>query len=91
MEHEQGISPGEVGLLYMTTALPSVIASKYAGDLGNQYGRANVLLFGMVQQGLFFMLGPKDLIWVEVIFDSFPSSSVSWGPFVLDHLLSGDC
>jgi len=53
LEHNMGMSTGQVGLIYVTTALPSVICSSYAGDLGNWYGRWVVILVGMVIQGSF--------------------------------------
>lgn len=56
-----------MGLIYVTTALPSVICSYLAGDIGNRFGRWVVICGGMVTQGAFFALGPKDLLWVEFV------------------------
>jgi len=67
LENEMHLTPGEVGLVYMVTAIPSVIGAKVSGGFGNRFGRARVIQLGMVMQGAFFALGPKDSVPVEVI------------------------
>jgi len=67
LEREVGMTSAEVGCTYVVTALPSVLASKVAGGLGNRFGRYRVLLGGMAIQGCFFALGPKDVFAMEVV------------------------
>ena len=67
MQDEFGFSVSEVGILYIIGAVPSVIGSKLAGGLGNKHGRWIVIMGGMIMQGSFFALGPKDNFPIEVI------------------------
>eukprot|EP00658_Telonema_sp_P-2_P011294 TRINITY_DN14287_c0_g1_i2.p1 TRINITY_DN14287_c0_g1~~TRINITY_DN14287_c0_g1_i2.p1 ORF type:complete len:176 (+),score=39.85 TRINITY_DN14287_c0_g1_i2:222-749(+) len=60
MEHEFHLSPGMVGLMYMPGAVASVLAAKFSGILGNKYGRWKVVMLGMVIQGSFFAMAPKN-------------------------------
>jgi len=66
--HTFGWSAGQVGASYLLTSVPSVIMSGCAGPLGNRVGnRPLVLKVGVAIQGLFTMLGPKELLSVEAI------------------------
>ena len=51
LEDALGMTPGQVGLMYMATAGPSVLGSKVGGWLGNKYGRWKIIMRGMVLQG----------------------------------------
>jgi len=67
LEEELGLKPSEVGLMYMVTAFPSVCGSKIGGWLGNRFGRWKIIMFGMVIQGAFYALGPKDHLGVVAV------------------------
>ena len=67
LKEEHGMSEGEVGLMYIATALPSVLGSKLGGWMGNRVGRWKTILVGMVLQGSFYALGPKSLLSVVVV------------------------
>ena len=56
-----------IGLMYIITAVPSVIGSKLGGPLGNRFGRWRICLIGMVLQGFFFALGPKTNFKAEAV------------------------
>lgn len=60
-------SPGQVGAFYLNTSVPSIIASGFAGHIGNYFGRRRAIAATLVLQGLFMMLGPKSLLSVEVL------------------------
>ena len=51
LEDTLDMTPGQVGLMYMATAGPSVLGSKVGGWLGNKYGRWKIIMRGMVLQG----------------------------------------
>jgi len=67
LEDEMNMSATQVGLVYISTSVPSVVCAKLAGSLGNRYGRWKIVLIGMCLQGAFFTIGPKDLLWVEFV------------------------
>jgi len=67
LEEELGLKPSEVGLMYMVTAFPSVCGSKLGGWLGNRFGRWKIIMLGMVMQGAFYALGPKDILGVVAV------------------------
>jgi len=43
------------------------MGSLVSGEFGNRYGRWIVILVGMLIQGLFFGVWPKELLWIQVI------------------------
>ena len=67
MQSQFAFTVPQVGLLYVVGAVPSVIGSKVAGPMGNKHGRWKVVMGGLVTQGLFYALGPKSNLAVEVI------------------------
>mmetsp|Transcript_15243 Transcript_15243/g.28444 ORF Transcript_15243/g.28444 Transcript_15243/m.28444 type:complete len:424 (-) Transcript_15243:63-1334(-) len=67
MDKQFGFTVEQIGMLYVIGAVPSVIGSKIAGDLGNKHGRWKVVWAGMVMQGSFYALGPKDSFPIEII------------------------
>ena len=67
LQQDMGLSVSASGLTYIVTALPSVAASFVAGSIGNRCGRWQTVSAGLVVQGLFYSLSPKDNIWVEYI------------------------
>ena len=50
MDKQFGFTVEQIGMLYIIGAVPSVIGSKIAGDLGNKHGRWKVVWVGMVMQ-----------------------------------------
>ena len=67
LEHTLNMSTSYVGFMMLVGAVPSVIGSKISGDLGIAYGRWKVILVGMMIEGFFFALFPKDMMLVQVI------------------------
>jgi MFS family permease len=67
MEDEFGFTVQQIGFLYVIAAAPSVIGSKIAGPLGNKHGRHNIVFYGMFICGAFYALGPKTILWVEIV------------------------
>jgi len=66
--HTFGWSAAKVGACYLLTSVPSVLMSGLAGPIGNRVGdRPLVLKVGLAMQGIFMMIGPKELLSVEVI------------------------
>ena len=53
--------------MYVLTALPSVLASAVAGWIGNKMGRWQTVAAGLVIQGTFYAVGPKDILAVEIV------------------------
>lgn len=60
-----GFNAGQVGALFLLVSVPSCLASGFAGPVGNRLGRANLVRWGLVMQGLFTMLGPKRFLLVQ--------------------------
>jgi len=60
-----GFNAGQVGAMFLLVSVPSCLASGFAGPVGNRLGRANLVRWGLVIQGLFTMLGPKRFLLVE--------------------------
>eukprot|EP00937_MAST-01D_sp_MAST-1D-sp2_P000292 g292.t1 len=77
LKREHGLGASEVGLAYMATAGPSVLGSKLGGWLGNRNGRWKVMLWGMVLQGVFYALGPKNEMAVVLV--SFVGAGLGMG------------
>jgi MFS family permease len=67
MEDTFGFTVSQIGMLYVIGAVPSVLGSKIAGGLGNKYGRWKVVMAGLIIQGSFYALGPKDVFAVELV------------------------
>lgn len=62
-----GMNPGGVGTFYLWNAAASCLMSGFAGPIGNYFGRKNAVMAGLVMQGVFMMVGPKDSLIVEVV------------------------
>eukprot|EP01061_Rhynchopus_euleeides_P022559 TRINITY_DN36832_c0_g1_i1.p1 TRINITY_DN36832_c0_g1~~TRINITY_DN36832_c0_g1_i1.p1 ORF type:complete len:433 (+),score=176.53 TRINITY_DN36832_c0_g1_i1:68-1300(+) len=59
---ELNLTLGEVGLMYLWTTIPSILASALAGPFLHGtlfFEKYQVISAGLVLQGAFFMLGPK--------------------------------
>ena len=66
-EAAMGLDASEVGFIWLLAAIPSVTGAKISGGLGQRFGRRRVILAGMLVQGVFFALGPKDIVAVEML------------------------
>lgn len=64
LAHRFHMSAPVIGLVYTINAVPSVLATLLAGWLGGCCQRWKVLLVGLVLQGGFFALGPKNDLWI---------------------------
>mmetsp|Transcript_30502 Transcript_30502/g.87431 ORF Transcript_30502/g.87431 Transcript_30502/m.87431 type:complete len:403 (-) Transcript_30502:92-1300(-) len=57
---------GQVSLFYLFTSVPSCLVSGLAGPLANSFGARRVLGLGLALQGFFTLVGPKDVLGLEV-------------------------
>eukprot|EP00928_Gymnodinium_smaydae_P049936 TRINITY_DN33548_c0_g1_i1.p1 TRINITY_DN33548_c0_g1~~TRINITY_DN33548_c0_g1_i1.p1 ORF type:complete len:416 (-),score=25.77 TRINITY_DN33548_c0_g1_i1:75-1268(-) len=62
-----GFSVSKVSLFYLLTSVPSCVMSAQAGPAGNRFGRELIMFFGLCFQGFFTLLGPKDVLYVEML------------------------
>ena len=60
------MNPTEVGLMFLVTAVPSLFAAFSAGHLGQWLGRWPLTLIGLLTQGVFMALGPKEILAVTL-------------------------
>lgn len=62
------MTASQVGAFYLITSVPSILFSGFSGPIGNYLGDRNLLLrLGLLIQGAFTILGPKDNIWLEFV------------------------
>jgi len=67
LEDTKDLSATQVGLIFISCSAPGLLCAKLSGSLGNRFGRWKIILIGMIIEGLFFALGPKELLWIEII------------------------
>jgi len=60
-------SVGQVGMYYLVTSVPTTLASGWAGHLANRIGLRRTVGGGLLLQGLFTALGPKNNLVVNAI------------------------
>eukprot|EP01064_Diplonema_japonicum_P014980 TRINITY_DN2274_c0_g1_i1.p1 TRINITY_DN2274_c0_g1~~TRINITY_DN2274_c0_g1_i1.p1 ORF type:complete len:412 (+),score=60.66 TRINITY_DN2274_c0_g1_i1:43-1236(+) len=80
-----GLDTAGVGLMYMWTTVPTIIASAIVGPYMHTIGfdRHSIVKIGLVMQGAFFALGPKHGLFLNVI--SFMGTGFGMG------LIDGTC
>lgn len=62
-----GFSVGQVSVFYMFTSVPSCLMSGLAGAVANHIGAWRVMGLGLALQGVFTLLGPKDVLCMEML------------------------
>eukprot|EP01060_Flectonema_neradi_P027887 TRINITY_DN3752_c0_g4_i1.p1 TRINITY_DN3752_c0_g4~~TRINITY_DN3752_c0_g4_i1.p1 ORF type:complete len:409 (+),score=48.42 TRINITY_DN3752_c0_g4_i1:27-1229(+) len=63
-----GLGPSAVGILYLFSTIPTMLASKCCAPLQRYCGvRWYVVCGGLILQGTSFMLGPKSNLFLEVV------------------------